>query len=421
MSLYVCVCHSVCLCVDLQSSPDKDTDMVTVKATLRNSEKLSLQIAWNWNTVSDILYGVKQNTPHIAASLKKFINKYHTVHFGMDLNRVSLKMKNSLSNTIERAYHEVPQIFNSLENSIEQIGQQTEGIVRRAASVIPAVDFQELRNRFSDKARELYKYYEKNARILLDAIMQFLKEIKFHLPGLEEKLSGQEIYHRVRQSVSAAIEQATKWFTSLVEAIYSYISSIEITLPYFDKIILGQEILDSLPTMESIDDHVRDAMKRWENLRLETLFKSLNDFLKLCVMKVEEFMSSLQTVQLEELLSEVRYYLAEAGSTPVMEDIRSKFTEAQQNAATYKDMAKMKIQDMYNGLTMENINQTVVFAVDVFESHFYGGANEFHDLLRYHTQGAEPYIKIYNKKAELEIPLPFFWKSFNEWPTQTRE
>lgn len=400
------------------SSPDKDTDMVTVKATLRNSEKLSLQIAWNWNTVSDILYGVKQNTPYMAASLKKVINKYHTAHFGMDLNRVSLKMKNSLSNTIERAYHEVPQMFNSVENSIEQISQQTQGILTRAASNIPSVDLQEVRNRFSNKARELYKYYEKNARVLLDAIMQFLRETKFHLPGLEEKLSGQEIYHRVRKSVSAAIEQATKWFTSLMDAIYSYISSTEITLPYFDKVIRGQDILDSLPTMESIEDNVRDAMKRWENLRLETLFKSLNDFLKLCITKVEEF---IQTVQLEELLSEVRYHLAEAGGTPVMEDIRSKFTEAQQNAATYKDTAKMKIQDMYNGLTMENINQTVIFAVDVFESHFYGGANEFHDLLRSHTQGAEPYIKIYSKKAELEIPLPFFWKSFNEWPTQTRE
>lgn len=409
------------MCTFVQSSPDKDTDMVTVKATLRNSEKLSLQIAWNWNTVSDILYGVKQNTPHIATSLKKVINKYHTAHFGMDLNRVSLKMKNSLSNAIERAYHEVPQMFNSMENSIEQISQQSQEVLKRAASSIPSVDFQEMRNRFSNKARELYKYYEKNARVLLDAIMQFLRETKFHLPGLEEKLSGQEIYHRVRQSVSAAIEQATKWFTSVMETIYSFISGTEITLPYFDKVIRGQEILDSLPTMESTEDHVRDAMKRWENLRLETLFKSLNDFLKLCIMKVEEFLSSLQTVQLEELLSEVRYHLAEAGRTPVMEEIRSKFTEAQQNAATYKDMAKMKIQDTYNSLTMENLNQTVVFAADVFESHFYGGANEFHDQLRHHTQGAEPYIKIYNKKAELEIPLPFFWKSFNEWPTQTRE
>ncbi|XP_041928257.1 apolipoprotein B-100 [Alosa sapidissima] len=404
------------------SSPDKDTDMVTVKATLRNSEKLSLQIAWNWNTVSDILYGVKQNTPHIAASLKKCINKYHTAHFGMDLNRASLKLKNGLSNTIERAYHEVPQMFNSMENSIEQINQRTQEVLTRAAKGIPSVDLQEMRNRFSAKARELYKYYEKNARVLLDAILQFIKETKFHLPGLEEKLSGQELYHRVRQSVSAAIKQVTKSFTSLMEAIYSLISGTEITLPYFDKVIRGQEILDSsLPTMKSIEEYVGEAMKKWENLRLETLFKSLNDFLKLCIRKVEEFMTSLQAVKLSELLSELRYHLAEAGSTPAMEEIRSKLREAKENAAVYKDMAKMKIQDMYNGLTMENINQTVVFTADVFESHFLGGANEFHEQLRHHTQGAEPYIKIYNKKAELEIPLPFFWKSFSEWPTQTRE
>ncbi|XP_062378186.1 apolipoprotein B-100 [Sardina pilchardus] len=404
------------------SSPDKDTDMVTLKATLRNSEKLSLQIAWNWNTVSDLLYGVKQNAPHIAASLKKCINKYHTAHLGMDLNRASLKMKNGLSNTIERAYHEVPQMVNSVENSIEQLEMRTQEVITRVAKSIPSVDLQEMRNRFSARARELYKYYEKNARVLLDAIMQFLKETKFHLPGLEEKLSGQELYHRVRKSVSAAIEQVTKSFTSLMESIYSLISGIEITLPYFDKVIRGQEILDSsLPTMESIEEYVGETMKKWENLRLETLFKSLNDFLKFCITKVEEFITSLQDVRLSELLYEFRYHVAELGATPAMEGIRSALAEAKGNAAAYKDMAKVEIQNMYNGLTMENINQTVIVAADVFESHFLGGANEFHDQLRHLTQGAEPYIKIYNKKAEVEIPLPFFWKSFSEWPTQTRE
>ncbi|KAL2098724.1 hypothetical protein ACEWY4_005204 [Coilia grayii] len=403
------------------SSPDKDTDMITVKATLRNSEKLSLQIAWNWNTVSDIVYGVKQNTPHIITSLKKCINKYHTAHFGMDLNRASLKLKNSLSNTIERTYHEVPQMLSSMQNSLEDIGQQTKEAYKRAADSIPYMDLQEMRNRFSDRARELYKNYERKARVLLDAAMQFLRETKFHLPGLEEKLSGQELYHRVRSSVSGAIAEATNAFVRLMETIYSYIRSIEITLPFADKVIRGQEILDRLPTMTSVEKNVKDALHKWEKLRLESLFKSLNDFLKLCIMRVEEALTSLQGIRLEELTAQLKNSIEEAGNVPAIEEIRLQIIDAKKNTGAYKDMAKIKVQEAYNAVTMENINQTVVFALDVFESHFLGGANEFHNQLRYHTQNAEPYIKIYNKKAELEIPLPFFWKSFNEWPTQTRE
>ncbi|XP_063040675.1 apolipoprotein B-100 [Engraulis encrasicolus] len=403
------------------SSPDKDTDMVTVKATLRNSEKLSLQVAWNWNTVSDILYGVKQNTPGIVTSLKRCVNKYHTAHFGMDLNRASLKLKNSLSNTIERTYHEAPQILNSMQNSLEELSQQTREAYKRAADQIPYVDLQEMRNRFSDRAREVYENYEKTARVLIDASLQFLRETKFHLPGLEEKLSGQELYHRVRIYVSDAITEATNAFIRLMETICSYIRSVEITLPFVDKVLRGQEIVDSLPTVDTVEQSVKDALDRWENLRLQSLLHSVNDFLRHLIMTIEEALTSLQSVQLEDFIVQLKNSIEEAGNVPAIEEIKLQIIDAKKHVGTYKDVAKMKVQDVYNEFTLENINQTVVDALDVFESHFLGGANEFHDLLRHHTQDAEPYIKIYNKKAEVEIPLPFFWKSFNDWPTQTRE
>lgn len=105
----------------IQSNPDKDTDIVSVKATLKNSEKLSFQVAWNMDTMHSTIEGLKERMPAIADVLLKFINKYHTAHFGFDVNRASMKLKNSVSNVIERAYHEVPMGLDTLQNFMREM------------------------------------------------------------------------------------------------------------------------------------------------------------------------------------------------------------------------------------------------------------------------------------------------------------
>ncbi|CAB1331056.1 unnamed protein product, partial [Coregonus sp. 'balchen'] len=70
--------------MSLKSNPNKDTDIVSVKATLKNSEKLSFQVAWNMDTMHSTIEGLKERMTAITDVLLKFINKYHTTHFGFD-------------------------------------------------------------------------------------------------------------------------------------------------------------------------------------------------------------------------------------------------------------------------------------------------------------------------------------------------
>ncbi len=125
---------------------------MSFKVTLKNSEKLSIQVGYHMNGLSDMINGLKDRLPSIIASLHKFINQYHISYFGIDLNRAALKLKNSLSNGIDRAYQEIPRMLDALQNSIEQFRQQGKKMWGRPLDNFPQIDLQELSRRFSVSA-----------------------------------------------------------------------------------------------------------------------------------------------------------------------------------------------------------------------------------------------------------------------------
>ncbi|KAM4625194.1 apolipoprotein B-100 [Polymixia lowei] len=405
------------------STPGKDTDILTVKAILRNSEKLSLQTSWNLEILHDMVEGSKERTPAITEAVLKFINKYHTAHFGFDLNRAGMKLKNSVSNVIERAYNEAPVSLSTLQNSIEQLSDQGKDMYIKASDSIMSINMQQVRDRIANKARQLVRRSEQNVKVLLDAIMKFLSETKFVLPGFEEKLTGLEIYQRVRRSVSVATDRAIQRFgklmTAIGDTISSYIRGIEFTIPGTNVLVNGNEIMENLiSAFNAIQDQIAQAVHGWENMSLEMLFKKVSDLLQVCVKKAEELIASVKA-QNPDISSHIDGIYAEAQYS--LQLSKQKIEEAKISVSEYKDLAKRKVQEVYNGINTERVNNDLKELISNLQTHLYEGLNESIDLMKNVSQNTEPYIKVSNKKMDVDIPLPFFWKSFGELPTQSRQ
>jgi len=405
------------------ASPDKDTDIVTVKATLKNSEKLSLLMAWNLDGLHHMIEGSKDRMPAVTETLLKFVNKHHTAHFGYDVNRASMKLKNSLSNVIERAYHEVPMQINTLQNSMSQLSDQGRQMYRNAVDSVP--NMQELRDRFVDSAREVLQRSEQNIKVLLDAVMKFLSDTTFNLPGFEEKLSGQEIYLRVSTSVSKAVDRAVQRFSGLMETITdtigSHIRGIDFSIPGTDIEVNGRKALERLQSaVGTVQDQLAQAVSGWETVSLEMIFQKVGDLLQLCVQKAEELIASLGAENLE-FTSNINIDGIYAEIQNTIQSTEHQLAEVKRSAAEYKDLAKMKIQEVYNEMNKTQVNEDLKDLIGVFQSHLFGGLNEFIDLMRQASQSTAPYLRVSNKKMDVDVPLPFFWKSFSELPTRTRQ
>ncbi|XP_072545771.1 apolipoprotein B-100 [Salminus brasiliensis] len=406
------------------ATPEKDNDLLSVKVTLKNAKKLSLQTGWQLNGFLDILSGFKVKLPAVTAALHDFVNKYHKAHFGMDLNRAVSKLKNAISNSIDRAYNELPKTLDAMQNSIEYLSQQSTEMVKRTVENMPKMDFQEMSSRVSTNVKELLKSYEKNVRVLLDAIMKFLSETKFHLPGLEEKLTGQELYNKMRRSISMAVKRAASRFTSLMETIvdtiFSYISGMNFSLPGTDVVINGGEFLKDLKAaVRSAQDQIIQAMKKWEGVKLEKLLQNLSNFVKLCIQRTGEFIASLKMEKLEELSAHVSGVYTEARNCPVMQEITKQIEAAKVNAAEYKNKAKLRVQEVYSEISMERLNSEMSEVISVLENRLRTSAEEAIEYAKKASQHTQPYIRVTSKKVDVDIPLPFYWNSFSEWPSMT--
>ncbi len=405
----------------IQSTPDKDTDLMSFKVTLKNSEKLSIQVGYHMNGLSDMINSLKDRLPSIITSLHKFMNQYHISYFGIDLNRAALKLKNSLSNGIDRAYQEIPRMLDALQNSIEQFRQQGKKMWRRPLDNFPQIDLQELSRRFSVSANEFLQKYESNMRVLLDAAMKFLRDTKFHLPGLEEKLTGQELYNRIRESISKVIDRATTSFFSLMEAIADtvsgHINKVEFTLPGTTKVISGKNIFNDLRVaMKSAKNQIMQAIEGWENLKVEKVFQDLLKSVKVYIQKAEEFLNSLNK-KLEEISSHINGIYKEAGNLQVMQNIREWMREAKKWLSELKDFSKNQIQELYNEISKEKLISNLNDLLMLVDSYISSLFKSYIALMKSLPSYTEPYVRVSNKKTDVDIPLPFYWKSFSEWPS----
>ncbi|XP_067099220.1 apolipoprotein B-100 [Osmerus mordax] len=402
------------------STPDKDTDILSVKATLRNSEKLSLQTAWNLDGLHQMIEGSKERIPAVTEALLKFMNKYHTAHFGYDVNRAFMKLKNSISNVIERAYHEVPMTFDTVKISIQQLSdqfsEQSRDMYMKTIDNIPTVKIEDFRDHFLMRAKHVLQHCEQNIKIMLDAVSKFLSETKFSLPGFDEKLSGQEIYQSVSQYSSTATDRAgqrlSNFMETLTETTRSGIGDTEFKVPGFNLFVSGKLILEKVSySMGAIQD-LRD------NMSLEMLFQKVTDFLQLCIQKTEEVIASFRAEN-REFVSHIDSISAEIRNT--LHSTEYQLEKARKSAAEYKDFAKLKVQEVYNGMTLDRVNNDLNYFIGVFQSQLFGMIHGMIDLTRQATQNTAPYVRVSSKKMDVDVPLPFFWKSFSEWPAQIRQ
>lgn len=408
----------------MQSSPDKDIDLLSFKVTLKNSERLNLQTSWQLNGFFEMVNGIKVRLPDMTAALYDFVNKYHKAHFGLDLSRAALKLKNAIANNIDRAYSNIPKAFDAIQNSAENLSQQSKALMKRTMNSMPEIHFQDVISQVSVKVKELLQHYESNVRVLLDAVMKFLGETKFHLPGLKEKLTGQELYYKMRRTVSMAVKRAASRFTSLMETIVDTIaglvSEINFSLPTTHVVVNGKEILRNLKSaVKSTQDRIIQAMKKWEGLKLENLLLNISDFIKLCIQRTEEFITSLKAEKLDELSNNLKGIYSEASNTPTMQELARQIQVAKTNVAEYKDRAQLKIQEVCNQISMETLNTEISKSMSVLENHLKANIENMIEYSKKVSQHTQPYIKVTSKKADVDIPLPFYWNSFSEWPSMT--
>ncbi|PWA16338.1 hypothetical protein CCH79_00004341 [Gambusia affinis] len=365
------------------STPGQDVNILTAKASLRNSDKLVLQTSWSWDSVNNLIMGFKDRIPLMTNALTKFLNKYHTLHFGFDLNRGSVKLRNAVLNLIEKIHREVQALISVMRDSVQTAADRGKNAYLEASEILRFTNMVNLTDILMDEVRDGLKHTWHSTEVLLSPVRDFLENKNFSVPGSGEKMSIMEMFSSVMKGISEKI----RWTA--------------FTIPGSDVVLDGNKIMETVK---------RDVPAMLHHI-MEFFQRTLKDVLQLLAKKAEHLRVYIedQNLKVSPLVQLVH--------RNVRTFSRQHTDQAQTFVSAYKDLVQFKVHEAYSAFSMERVNSATKGFISTLQSNLSQTVSESLNVMKTASQSTAPYIRVGKEKLDVEVPLPFLWKSFSEWPT----
>lgn len=372
---------------------------------------LMVHTSWNWDVLHDVIEGTKERIPAMSDAVLKCTDKYHKDHFGFDLNRGSVMLKNAFSNFVEKVYNDASASLTNLHISMAHFIDKGQYIYGKTSDRFLSMRMQNMIETLTLQSGKIVNSTQEQFNNFLHVVRYFLRHVKFNVPGREEKLSVLQILQLAHQSVSRASERVLQSFTSYLEEICAYIRQVRFIPLGTDVVLDGNDVLDKAI---SFVNFALDQLRLLADKGLHFLHSVVNDFGRVIAEKGEDLLLYLQDENL------VIASKLDAIQKDIVKSSQEYHKEVDIILHEYKELSELNVQQAYRALNMERVNNDTRQVIATFQSHLYGGINNFMALIEKSSQIAAPYVKVNNNNMDIEIPLPFQWRSFSEWPRQLR-
>ncbi|XP_038560849.1 apolipoprotein B-100-like [Micropterus salmoides] len=370
------------------SEPTTDIDILGLKMSVMNSEKLNLQTTWNMEMPYELMLRLKEQVPTV------------------------MKM---VSDPAVRTYNEIHRRTRSLEISFEQAREQGKVMFKRAVDNLAAVNPSSFMTTVTDKTILILREYQKKVEIVLDAVVKFLRETRFQIPGYEERLSGLEVYQKFSAFVADVSEEAVQkipeYFASMFTGVLDYFKAIEFTLPGSNHVVSAREILDDLfVALRKIQDQVIVTVRKLGNIQLEDIVNKLSAFVQFTTEQSEKFLQTLKSQNVEKLSTFVTDVYNDAINSPVLADIAKQVKQAHRIVMEYLNAVRAKFQNILADMSSEQLKSDIQSWIDLLVKRVNAFHNNVIKTLKEKSKSVEPFVRVGDRQMEVDIPLPFVAK-----------
>ncbi|XP_030577076.1 apolipoprotein B-100-like [Archocentrus centrarchus] len=367
------------------SEPSTDIDIMGLKMSVINSEKLTLQTTWNMEMPYEMMLGVKK---HVPAVMEK------------------------VSESAVITYNEVNKHVRSLEGSFAQVRKQGKVMFKKAVNSLEAVKSSKFVTTVTDNTVFILKKYQKKVERFLDALVKFLRETRFKVPGYKEKLSGLEVYQKCSAFVADVSEEAVQkipeYFSSMFATALDYFKATEFTIPGSNHIVSGRAILDDLlVALKKIQYQVIVTVRKLGDIQLEDIIEKLSAIMQFTIQQSEKLLQTLKSQNLETLSDFVSAVYNDAMNSPVLTDVTKQVEEVHRIVLEYLKAVAAKLHSILADLSSEQLTADVQSWINSMVK----GINTFHNnvisTLKEKSKNIEKYVRVSDQKVEVDIPLPF--------------
>ncbi|XP_041660840.1 apolipoprotein B-100-like [Cheilinus undulatus] len=327
------------------SDPGRDVDIFTIRASIKDTDRMKLKMLINTEAPDIMLSGLQERLPAITSSLSSFADKYHLSTHAAQLKNIVIYYTGEAYNIANNHTPDMSQVSILFRNTIVQ--------------------------------------YQRTAQVFLDAIINFLRETRVKLPGSEEMTPLIEVLNKMTTSITYWLEKALILMADNADSAFNVvmgtISKIQVKMPIGD-VMANAKIFDEIrERVRTFTELVMDRLRNPESLDIYLL--NLGDTLKFFVEKAQDFVDNTFK---SDYLDAIAVYIN----------------------AFYEETAKlMKTITEYanTALDVEFLKSTIDYILDVVRSTVNQINKTISDYLQQAPAQLQFYAKVKNGKLEINL------------------
>ncbi|KAG7239697.1 hypothetical protein INR49_028633 [Caranx melampygus] len=364
------------------SEPTTDVDILGVKMSVMNSEKLNIQTTWNMEMPYEAMLGLKNQVPTVVEMVSDPVV--------IVLNEISL--------TAVR-----------LGDSIKQARKQGKVMFKRAIDNLAAVSPSDVMTTVTEKTVLILREYQQKVEIVLDAVVKFLRETKFQIPGYEQRLSGLEVYQKFSTFVADVTEEAVQKipeYFAMFTPVLDGFRSTEFRIA--NNIILGRDILDFFSAgLQKVQDKVIFIVRNLADIQLEDIIKKFSAITQYITKQIEISLQYLKSQNIEKIFEFVSDVYRDAINSPILADVSMQIEEVYRIVMEYLKTVRAKIQNILPDVSSEQLQVDIQSWIDTMVKRMNAYHNNVIKTLKEKSQSVEPFVRVSDRQMDVDIPLPF--------------
>lgn len=353
-----------------------------------NNEKLNIQTTWNMEMPYEVMLGLKEQVPTV-----------------FDI----------VSGPAVWAYNEICTQGKVLRASTEQAREKAKEIFKRAIEKVAAVTPSNAMMAAADKTILILKEYQKKLENVFDAVVKFLRETKFQIPGYEQKLSGLEVYQKLTAFVADVSEEAVQkipeYFAAMFKIVLDYLQAIEFTFPGSNYIVSGREILDDLfVALRKIQDQVIAIVKDLGNIKVEDVTKKFSAFMQFTIKESEKFIQTLKSQNIENLSTLVTDMYNDFINSPILGDVTKQVEKVCIIVMEYLKTVRAKLENILADMSSEQLQADIQSWIDQLVKRVNSFHNNVIKTFKEKSKNVKQFVRVSDRQMEVDIPLPVIAK-----------
>ncbi|XP_005731238.1 apolipoprotein Bb, tandem duplicate 1 [Pundamilia nyererei] len=326
------------------SAPEVDVDILVIRSTPKDNDKMNLQIVYNMETPTAILSQIKMRLPSIISTFKDFTDKYQFTGY-MEM------LKDSVINNIN-------EVYNAATNYDVQMSQ---------LSII---------------FRNIIVQYQKTVQVFLNAVIKVLRETRFKVPGSDEMTTLPEVLKKLTSSIAAMLEVTIQIIYEKMEATYNFfverLSNVKMQMPVGDAVTGGQIIDQVKKVSKKIFEEMVNFVKNMESL--DTMLVKIGETLEAIVEKLQEFVDSLKSDYLDEMFGNINHL--------------------------YRNFVTV-LKNIVDQISAMEFNMVCEYIINVFMYVVHEFNNMVQGVLQQASEEVQAHVTVRDGKLEIDLPFHF--------------